>query len=632
MAKKTPPAPTTYEVSDRVALQASCRPYQRDPSAPAFRPLRIYTLDPSVSDRLGGVATVAVPYEKLEPGPIGSLFKVDSEGVPAPLKAGLLDLDDPHLLLSSGLSPTPANGRFHLQMVYAVCSLTYAAFRRAVGRDIGWATAPPAEGPLRLVVRPFAFRGRNAGYSREGGDLSFGYFKAGREPAGFTVREGLVCTALSHDIIVHETTHALLDGLRSSFLSPTNVDVPAFHEGFADLVALFLHFTYADVVERAIRDSRGAFTRGSLLTDLAREFGYARSRAGRAAALRSGVDVEGVAAFDSDVPPDSKDGGPTCYDASLEPHALGSVLVSAVFEAFTTVVRRKTERFFRIAGLDPDALGRAPLGDALVKAIAQEASDVARQFLDICIRAVDYCPPADMELGEYLRALITADGDLEKTDKWGFREALMRSFRRRHIFPHHVQFMTEDAVRWQSPETPLRAPGLAFSELRFDGEPGRPASAKELVRQAHALGRFVTDPRHARVFHLVPPGVPLPKGVVQAPPPLVQSVRVTRRAAPDGRILFDLVAEVTQTCTIQRDGELFEMNGGCTVVIDPQGQVRYSIYKRFDSERRRARQQAAMRGPLKAFWRKSGRRFALAEPDVLPLIHSARAGRRRATR
>jgi hypothetical protein len=624
MARKTAPGPTAYEVSDRVALQASWRPSQRDPSAPAFRPLRIYTLDPSVSDRLGGVATVAVPYEKLEPGPIGALFKIDPDGVPAPLEAGALDLDDPHLLLSSGLAPTPANGRFHLQMVYAVCSLTYAAFRRALGRDIGWAIAPPAEGPSRLVVRPFGFRGRNAGYSREAGDLSFGYFKAGREPAGFTVREGLVCTALSHDIIVHETTHALLDGLRSSFLSPTNVDVPAFHEGFADLVALFLHFTYADVVERGIRDARGVLTRGSLLTDLAREFGYARSRAGKAFALRSGVDVEGVAAFDSDVPPDGKAGGPLCYDPKLEPHALGSVLVSAVFEAFTTVVRRKTERFFRIAGLDPDALGRVPLGDALVKAIAQEAGDVARQFLDICIRAVDYCPPADMELGEYLRALITADGDLERTDKWGFREALMRSFRRRHVFPHHVQFMTEDAVRWQEPEMPLRAPGLAFRELRFDGEPGRPADARELVRQAHALGRFVTDPRYARVFRLLPPGTPLPKGVVQAPPPLVQSVRVTRRAAPDGRILFDLVAEVTQTCTVQRDGELFEMNGGCTVVLDPQGRVRYAIYKRFDSERRRARQQAAMRGPLKAFWRKSGRRFESTERDVLPLIHGAR--------
>ena len=45
--------------------------------------------------------------------------------------------------------------------------------------------------------------------------------------------------------------------------SPTNVDVPAFHEGFADLVALFLHFSYADVVERAhSRRARHASTRG----------------------------------------------------------------------------------------------------------------------------------------------------------------------------------------------------------------------------------------------------------------------------------------------------------------------------------------------------------------------------------
>ena len=131
--------------------------------------------------------------------------------------------------------------------------------------------------------------------------------------AGFTLKGGLVSTALSHDIIAHETTHALLDGLRSSFLDPTNVDVPAFHEGFSDLVALFLHFSYADVVEQAIRESGGTITHGSLLTDIAREFGYARSRTGRADALRSGVDVKGMAAFDSDVLP-GKDGGPRVYD------------------------------------------------------------------------------------------------------------------------------------------------------------------------------------------------------------------------------------------------------------------------------------------------------------------------------
>jgi hypothetical protein len=611
-----------FDVSERVAQQAALRPYKRDPRAPLSRPLRIYTLDPSVSDRTGGVATVLVPYEKLEKGPIGSLFAVNGEGAPEPLGVEALDLDDPHLLLSSGLTPSPSNGRFHLQMVYAVCSLTYAAFRRALGREIAWASAAPADGPLRLVVRPFGFNGRNAGYSREAGDLSFGYFRAGKAPAGFTLRNGLISTALSHDIIAHETTHALLDGLRSSFLDPTNVDVPAFHEGFSDLVALFLHFTYTDVVEQAIRESGGTFTHGSLLTDIAREFGYARARSGKAEALRSGVDVRGLAPFDSDVLP-SKDAGPRMYDPSLEPHALGSVLVSAVFEAFATIVQRKTDRLYRIAGLSRDSLGRAPLSDALVKAIAQEASDVAGQFLNICIRAIDYCPPADMELGEYLRALITADGDLERADKWGFREALMRSFRRRQIFPDHVQFMTEEAVRWQAPGMDLRVRGLAFSELKFVGDPGQPADATELVRQARALGRFVTNPKYAECFQLVAPSSRLPRGVVQASPPLVQSIRVTRRAAPDGRILFDLVGEVTQSCTISRGGELFDMDGGCTVVIDPDGNVRYAIYKRFNSADRQARQHAAMRGPLKRFWKKVGRRFTL-QPHVLRRLHAYR--------
>jgi hypothetical protein len=624
MAKKAAAAASQmYEVSPRVARQASVRPYQRERGAPLVRPLRIYTLDPSVSARLGGVATAPVPYEKLEPGPSGSVFHVVADGVPAPLSAEALNLDDPALLMSCGLTPTPMNGRFHLQMVYAVCSITYAAFRKALGRDIAWATTPPEGAPLRLTVRPFGFRGPNAGYSREAGDLSFGYFSAGRNPAGFVMRKGLISTALSHDIIAHETTHALLDGLRSLFAMPTNIDVPAFHEGFSDLVALFLHFSYAEVVERGIRESRGATTRGSLITDLAREFGYARSRAESGAALRSGVDVEGVAGFDSDVPL-SKTDRPLSYDeAGSEPHQLGTVLVSAVFEAFTTVVRRKTERLFSIAGIDPAAANRGPISDALVKAIAQEASDVAGQFLNICIRGIDYCPPADMEFGEYLRAMITADSEMEQGDKWGFREALMRSFRRRCIFPDHVQFMTEDAMRWRSPDQRMRIPGLSFCDLRFDGEPGRAADVEELNRQAHALGAFVTDPRHAKMFQLVSPGTGLPKGITYASIPAVESVRVSRRVAPDGRVLFDLVAEVTQSCTVRRDGDLFDVNGGCTLIIDPEGEVRFAISKRFDSEARRARQHAAMRGPLRKFWKKTGRQFTV-QKDILRRLHGSK--------
>lgn len=619
----TPPA-DRFEVSQRVGRQALTRPFHRPPGAPLTRPLKIYTLDPSVSHRVGGVATVHVPYEDLEPGPVGSLFQIDAKGAPKPLSASPLDLNDPYVLMNGGLTPSPANGQFALQMVYAVCSLTYAAFRRALGRDVAWASEDiDGQGRQRLTVRPFGVRQRNAGFSREAGDLSFGYFRASETPAGFTVSKGLIFTALSHDVVAHETTHALLDGLRSSFAVPTNPDVPAFHEGFSDLVALFLHFTYPGVVEEAIRQSRGAVTSGSLLTDVAREFGYAGPARGQASALRSAIDVDGILAFDSDLPP-GEGQAPLAYDPALEPHRLGTVLVSAVFEAFVTVVRRKGQKLFRIANIDPRELGHAQLSEELVSALAQTAADVAGRFLDICIRAIDYCPPVDLEFGEYLRALVTADSDLVQDDPWGYREALMRSFRRRQIFPNTVQFMTEDAVRWQPPSRPLNVPGLAFRDLRFEGDPGHAADAEELTRQARALGTFITSPEHAHAFGLIVPGQVLPKGMTYASPPLVESIRCARRSTPDGRVLFDLVAEVTQSCTVTCEGELVEFLAGCTIVLDPYGDIRYIVSKRADSTSRQTRQHLAMRGPLRRFWKKTGKRFSL-EPDTLLRLHSTPA-------
>jgi hypothetical protein len=619
-SKASSPATPLFEISTRVERQALTRPFQRVAGAPQSRPLRIYTLDPSVSHRIGGVATVNVPFEKVEKGPVGALFEIDTTGAPESMRGAALDLDDPYLLMAGGHAPSPGNGQFAAQMTYAVCSLTYAAFRRALGRDISWACdAADGSGKTRLVVRPFGMEQRNAGYSREGGDLCFGFFHAGRKPAGFTVSNGLIFTALSHDVIAHETTHALLDGLRSSFSVPTNPDVLAFHEGFADLVALFLHFSYPGVVEQAIRDSRGAIARGSLLSDVAREFGYARAGDGTGEALRSAIDVEGVAGYDSDVPP-GQDSGPAKYDARLEPHQLGSVLVSAVFEAFVTVVRRKGDRLLRIAGLDARQVGQAQMSDELVRALAQEASDVATRFLDICIRAIDYCPPVDLEMGEYLRALVTADAELVHDDKWGYREALMRSFRRRQIFPDNVQFMTEDAVRWGHPSTPLRIPGLAFGDLRFAGDPGHPADAKELRRQAMVLGTFVTRPENTPHFHLLVPDRPRPAGITYASPPMVESVRCAKRVSPDGHVAFDLVAEVIQSVTAVQRGQPVEYLSGCTIVIDPHGEVRYAIFKRPESANRKARQLASMRGALRRFWVKKGKRYELRR-DALRLLH-----------
>src|SRR5690606_22368759 len=82
-----------FQVGSRLVLQARGAGGGVEPArGPLYRPLRIYTLDPSVSDRIGGVATVNVPYEKLEKGPVGALFDVRCDGAPRVLKAQPLDL------------------------------------------------------------------------------------------------------------------------------------------------------------------------------------------------------------------------------------------------------------------------------------------------------------------------------------------------------------------------------------------------------------------------------------------------------------------------------------------------------------------------------------------------------------
>src|SRR6516225_12026939 len=105
--------------------------------------------------------------------------------------------------------------------------------------------------------------------------LLLGYFPASSTDPGENLPGGIVFCSLSHDIIAHETTHALLDGLHRYFGQPTNQDVLAFHEAFADIVALFQHFTVTESLRDQIRRTRGDLARQNILGELAQEFGQA---------------------------------------------------------------------------------------------------------------------------------------------------------------------------------------------------------------------------------------------------------------------------------------------------------------------------------------------------------------------
>ena len=220
-------------------------PYERQQGDPLYRPMRIYTVDPSVSRLEGSIATLNVPYEPLAPGPVGKLFEVDPNDRQLGVRYREADLEDHKVLMADGYDPSPSDPRFHHQMVYAVCSNVYSTFKTALGRNQGCGFGD-GKTPARLVLRPHHAQGQNAGYENgiTSGELRFGYFPASERPTKRTMPGGYVFTCLSHDIVVHEVTHALLDGLRAQFIVPTNTDVVAFHEAFADLVAIFQHFSY----------------------------------------------------------------------------------------------------------------------------------------------------------------------------------------------------------------------------------------------------------------------------------------------------------------------------------------------------------------------------------------------------
>jgi hypothetical protein len=608
----TAPAGTPYPGEGRLyaigagVLHTPAVPHERQPDEPLYRPLRIYTIDPAQAGLAGAVATVNVAYEPLQPGPVGQLIEVDDTDPVTGTGPRQANLDDPYVLMAEGYDPSPSDPRFHQQMVYAVCSNVYSAFRTALGRTPGWSFGRP-NAPARLVVRPHFAQERNAYYERvgEGGELRFGYFPAGANPTDRTLAGGIVFTCLSHDIVVHEMTHALLDGLRAQFMVPTNPDVVAFHEAFADLVAVFQHFSYPEVVRSAIRQCRGAPEQSDLLTEVASQFSRATGRNGP---LRTAMEQ----------------GAPREYRDELEPHELGAVLVSAIFEAFATVFHRKTEAIVRLASGGTGILPRGELPHDLQVLLSAKAGKVASQFLAICIRAIDYCPPTGMMFGDYLRALITADYALVPDDPCDYRGALIDAFWRRRIYPRSAQHLSQDALLWKPPRIELPAvPGLDFAALRFQGDPAQAASVDELRRQAAALGRFVTTRDRIEEFGLVATDDPR-LGPHTVGLPTVESIRTARRAGPNGQIVFDLVAEITQAMHVAptADGPGFTHHGGCTVILSPKGQVRYVVLKSLlGLGRVDRRRKFLLSAQGRRFWRLEGDQLQPARGGVFRLAH-----------
>ena len=422
---------------------------------PPYRRLRIYAYDPGQQTDPTlfdvSVATVTTRWEPdLKPGPVGEYLEIVDVDPASNACYAPVDLNHPSLLAENGLAPSESNPQFHQQMAYAVAMRTIERFERALGRKALWARRwPRKQGEVvpddgfvrRLRTYPHALREANAYYNPEKIALLFGYFQAS-DGSGSVTRGSGVFSVVSHDIVAHETTHALLDGLHPRYSERTNVDMAAFHEAFADIVALFQHFAMPESLTRQIRQARGStLDIGWRLGQLARQFGDATGMHG---ALRRFVGEVGSSA-------------PVLRDDMTEPHDRGAVLVSAVFAAFLTIYKSRCADLIRLATNGSGILPGGEISVDLANRLASEASKTAEHVLNMCIRALDYCPPVNLEFGDYLRAIITADRDLVRDDNRGYRVAFIDAFRERGIFPYDVRRLAEDSLLWEPPamEKPL---------------------------------------------------------------------------------------------------------------------------------------------------------------------------------
>jgi subtilisin family serine protease len=608
-------APPNMRASDRLNVELAVAP---EIAAPHSRKLRVFAYDPSpqTDPQLFGIneAVVSVPWEKdLKPGPTGEYIEVVDVDPASRCCYAPVDLNHPHLLATDGHSPSEANPQFHQQMVYAVAMRTIVRFERALGRKALWAPKyfRDANGNFvnssyvqRLRIYPHAIRERNAYYSSQRMALLFGYFVADTNYAGNALPGAQIFTAVSHDIVAHETTHALLDGLHPRFQEGTNPDVLAFHEAFADIVALFLHFTMPESLLQQIKRTRGDLFQESLLGQLAVQFGESSGMHG---ALRSAIGRE-----DENHQWQQTKASRSDYDDARtagEPHALGSILVSAVFAAFVTIYQGRSADLMRLATNGTGILPAGEISQDLAARLAREASSVADQVLNICIRALDYVPPTDITFGEYLRALITADRDLVPNDERGYRVAFIAAFRDRGIFPTDVRHLAEDSLVWLHP--PINAGWASefaslVAKLKLDwnlNSDRRRAYLTSLENQQEVYTWIVQEARKpfldAMGFDPAAKNTTIGTMRGEMRPIEVHSVRPTRRTAPDGSSHAWLIIEITQTFRAEPDGERYR--GGCTLIVDMNtNEPKYFIRKRLRGSagaevQRAAREVAAMR-------------------------------------
>jgi len=565
--------------------------------------MTIVAQDPSVGDAHGMLrATVPVPADRLEPGPRSHRFQViDYDATARVLLPPATLTAEPDAFADRSDTALLSDPAFHAQNTYAIAARTLAVFESAIGRRLNWGFLGH-----ELYLAPHAMAEANAYYDDDVRAVLFGYMparprrgpRAGPQSLRIARSARLdpdaVYTCLSHDVIAHETTHAVLDGLRPRFLMPGLPDQPAFHEGLADIVALLSVFSMSEVVrgllgqadlegriaDRTVTDQE--LKKNALFT-LAEQVGSALKDE-RGSALRDSITLRPSTRWASD-------------PRYGEPHARGEILVWIILESLAGIWR---QRLADISFGGSVSLARA----------AEEGATAAQHLLGMCVRAIDYLPPVEFEFPDFLAALLVSDADIVPDDNHGYRDTVRGAFARWGIqaADNHIADLSQAGL------TPVYR-NLSYTALRSDTD--------EVFRFIwENLELLEIDPR----FYIH-----------------VEHVRPSVRVGPDGMVVGETVAEYVQflegtPAGLSRaiglrvpkavaSGTRVRVLGGGTIIFDQFGRARYHHRKDIrDTGRQQRRLSYLIRNGLAggdslgvSDGMPAGQRFAiLHQPDADP--------------
>jgi hypothetical protein len=294
------------------------------------------------------------------------------------------------------IQKTVGSMQFHQVNAWAVVQrvLEFYEDPSAMGRPIPWGF----DGN-RLIVVPHAGYKENAFYDHNSKSLQLYYF-------GDLIAPGYTC--LSHDIITHETGHAVLDGIRPYYIQPSSVQTAAFHEFIGDLTAILVALFNQDLRHFIAESTQGEMGQADVLADLARQFGEEVQGRPYLRSAHNNTTMDKV-----------KD--------SLKQHFVSQVLTGAMFDILIGITRKHMEKN------QPSATdGTSPARSSKVtpKQAFWRAADRLRR---VALQPLDLCPPCDIQFLDYARAVLRNDILTNPIDEDGYRQIILDTFHQRGL-------------------------------------------------------------------------------------------------------------------------------------------------------------------------------------------------------